>query len=74
MFGWLKNWFERKKESVMFEAAVIVTDSNGEVSSTYPDGTVQKISWSAIETMEVHTNDSGPWDGDVWWHGRTISH
>jgi len=73
MFGWLKNWFERRKESVMFEAAVIVADINGEVSSTYPDGTVQKISWGAIETVEVHTNDSGPWDADVWWILRGVN-
>ncbi|WP_157582293.1 hypothetical protein [Shewanella woodyi] len=51
----------------MFEAAVIVKGNDDEVSSTYPDGIVQMISWNAIETVEVHTNDSGLWVANVWW-------
>lgn len=51
----------------MFEASVLVEDSGEEVSSTYPDGTVQRIRWDAVETVEIHTNDSGPWGADVWW-------
>lgn len=67
MFEWFKIWLEQRKKSVMFEAAIIVTDSNGDISSTYPDGTIQTIGWSEIESVEVHTNDSGPWGADVWW-------
>ncbi|MFT6087994.1 MAG: hypothetical protein ACI9DS_002997 [Glaciecola sp.] len=67
MFRWIKHWFGNRKESVIYEAAIIVADCNNEISSTFPAGTVQSISWNAIDSIEVHTNDSGPWGADVWW-------
>lgn len=67
MFRWLTSWFDQKKASALFEASVLVEDNGEEITSTYPDGTVQRINWNAVETVEIHTNDSGPWGADVWW-------
>ena len=51
----------------MFERQVIVTDEDGTITATYPDGTVKAVDWVDLIQIEVQTNDSGPWGTDVWW-------
>ncbi|MDR0673981.1 MAG: hypothetical protein LBF93_10105 [Zoogloeaceae bacterium] len=71
MFRNLVAWFRRKREAraaaVMFERKVIVDFNEEGISAAYPDGVTQAIAWSAVECLAIVTNDSGPWDTDVWW-------
>ena len=71
MFEKIAAWIAKKKEeraeAVMFERAVIVRMDDQGISSTYPDGTVQAISWQDVQCVAIETNDSGPWGADVWW-------
>ncbi|MBD3654739.1 hypothetical protein [Kangiella sp.] len=67
MFKRIKNWYQQRKKSALFEAEVTVTDKDGTITVAYPDGTIQTILWDKMESIEVHTNDSGPWGADVWW-------
>jgi hypothetical protein len=59
-------WPFRKKQSVDFEKSVIVHFDDEKISSTYPDGIVEVISWKDLELIEVHTSDTGPFGADVW--------
>jgi hypothetical protein len=71
MISSLVAWFRRKREeriaAVMFERQVIVCFDEEGISAAYPDGTIQAITWSAVERLAIETNDSGPWGADVWW-------
>lgn len=64
-------WFRRKREertaALMFERQVEVRFDEAGISAAYPDGAVQIISWSEIDRVAIETNDSGPWNADVWW-------
>lgn len=59
-------WPFDKKQSPDFEKSVVVRFDGGEISSTYPDGAVEVISWRDLDLVEVHTNDTGPFGADVW--------
>jgi len=48
------------------EAQVLVADHGDFVSSVYPNGTIQTLSWKDLIRIEIQTNDTGPWDWDVW--------
>jgi hypothetical protein len=71
MFKKLANWIAQKRkqraDAVMFEREVVVRFDDERISSTFPDGTVQSIAWHEIDRVAIETNDSGPWDADVWW-------
>jgi hypothetical protein len=71
MISTLVAWFRRKREeriaALIFERQVIVRFDQEGISAAYPDGTIQAIAWSAVERVAIETNDSGPWDADVWW-------
>jgi hypothetical protein len=64
MISSLVAWFRRKREeriaAVMFERQVIVCFDEEGISAAYPDGTIQAITWSAVERLAIETNDSGP--------------
>ena len=53
--------------SVNSESRSLVKDHGNFVSSTYPSGDSQTLSWKDLIRVEVRTNDSGPWGWDVWW-------
>ena len=48
------------------EAQVLVQDHGRFVSAKFPNGETQSLSWSEFVRFEIQTNDSGPWDWDVW--------
>jgi len=49
------------------ESTVLVKDHGAFVSSIFPNGETQTLSWKDLLKVEVHTNRSGPWGWDVWW-------
>ena len=58
---------EKRRESLLHERAVVVTDTHGMITAVYPKGERQSVAWDDVTSIEVHTNDSGPWGADVWW-------
>jgi hypothetical protein len=71
MITWLRGIWERwiagRREQVMFERAWIVDTTDSRVTCTTPRGAVERVTWSELLAVEVHTNDSGPGGADVWW-------
>ncbi|MDJ0910103.1 MAG: hypothetical protein QNI99_12980 [Woeseiaceae bacterium] len=67
MFKWFREWRKRRADALMPERQVVVTDEDGSITATYPDGTVSTVEWSDLVRIEVRTNDLGPWEIDVWW-------
>lgn len=47
------------------EAQVLIQDHGDFVSTKFPDGMTQTLSWSDLVRFEIQTNDSGPWGWDV---------
>ena len=64
---WLRGNDEKRLESLLYERAIVVTDTDGVITSIYPKGDRQSVAWNELTSIEVHTNDSGPWGADVWW-------
>jgi hypothetical protein len=71
MFSALVNWWKERQRArraaVMFEREVVVVPDEQGVTVTAPSGESQRIEWSAVDCIAIETNDSGPWDADVWW-------
>ena len=67
MLEWLRNLGRRRAEALSFERDVTVTDHGEFVTSQFPNGSTQSLSWRDLERVEIRTNDSGPWGADVWW-------
>jgi hypothetical protein len=71
MFSNVIAWFRRKREArraaLMFERQVIVKIDDAGIAAAYPGGEIQAIAWSEVQCVAIETNDSGPWDADVWW-------
>jgi hypothetical protein len=65
--AWWKERLRARREAVMFERQVHVTWDEAGVSVRFPTGEVETISWAAVATVAIETNDSGPWGADVWW-------
>ena len=70
MYKKLKKWWDRKKaereEKLWPERKIIVKNDDETITVTYPEGKIEKAHWQELESIEVHTNDSGPWGADVW--------
>ena len=49
------------------ESSVLVKDHGEFISSVFPSGDTQTLSWKDLSRVEVQTNESGPWGWDVWW-------
>ena len=73
MLKWLRGIREKRPASPQFESAVVVTDAGGVITATYPNGDQQRMAWDDLTSIEVHTNDTGPWGADVWWVLRGTS-
>lgn len=67
MLKWLRKILEKRRESVQCERAIVVSDADGVITATYPNGDRLCVAWDDLTAIEVHTNDSGPWGTDVWW-------
>ena len=67
MLKWLRKLAARNAERAMFESQIVVTDQGGFVTSQFPSGRRQSVSWRELRRVEIRTNDSGPWGADVWW-------
>ncbi|KAB8196207.1 hypothetical protein FKV24_004480 [Lysobacter maris] len=65
--SWWKNRQQARREALMFERQVVVSFDDTSVSATFPSGEVQSIAWTDVDCVAIETNDSGPWDADVWW-------
>lgn len=52
---------------VMPEKNVLVAFDEDKCTVLHPNGTLESVRWEDLLTVEVHTNDSGPWGTDVWW-------
>ena len=48
------------------EARVIVQDHGEFVSSRFPTGETETLSWADLIRFEIRSNDSGPSGWDVW--------
>ena len=48
------------------EAQVLVKDHGDFVSTRFPNGESETLSWSELVRFEIRTDDSGPWGWDVW--------
>lgn len=64
---WISNSLRQTREADLFEKQVSVSFNELGISSRYPDGTVQSISWHDVQCIAIETNDGGPWGADVWW-------
>jgi len=73
MLKWLRGNKEKRRESLLYERAVVVTDADGMITAVYPNGERQSVAWDDLTSIEVHTNDSGPWGADVWLVLRSAS-
>lgn len=45
---------------------VVRFDAQG-VAVDHPGGEQQSIAWDEVGLITIDTNDSGPWNPDVWW-------
>jgi hypothetical protein len=54
-------------DGAMFERAFKVDIDDEGVACTDPNGHCSRVAWSDIRSVEIRTNDSGPWGADVWW-------
>jgi len=65
-----RQWWHAKKkareEARWPERKIIISLGPEVISATYPNGTVESASIQSLNTVEVHTDDSGPWGADVW--------
>lgn len=67
LLDWFKEQSRKRRESLLFERAVIVTFDESGVTVTWPKGDVISASWDLIDCVAIETNDSGPWGADFWW-------
>ena len=67
MFQWLRRYLGKDPKPLQPESAIQVTDHGEFLSARYPSGETQTMSWSELTTIEIQTNDSGPWGADFWW-------
>ncbi len=58
---------EEKAQMRMMESQVLVLFDEERVTAVYPDQSIEQVTWADLETVAIHTNDSGPWGSDVWW-------
>jgi hypothetical protein len=62
---------------LMPEALCRVTFDEVGVAFSRPGTPDEHLSWSELATVEVHTNDTGPWGTDVWFvlrgHGGALA-
>ena len=63
MFG----WFRRKSGQLMPEALWVLTSDEESVRVTDHTGEGSTMMWSALSSVAIETNDTGPWGADVWW-------
>lgn len=50
-----------------------VSVENDVIQVKSPEGSVAAIAKNDIRELAIETNDSGPWDTDVWWEIKTLS-
>lgn len=67
MILWIRNFLSKEPKPLMPEASVEVIDHGEFVSTSFPNGDTQTLSWSELTRIEIHTDDSGPWRADFWW-------
>ncbi len=67
MFEWAGRIKRQRTNSVNVESTVLVEDHGEFVSSVFPSGETQTLSWKDLVRVEVRTNDSGPWGWDYCW-------
>jgi len=66
--SWLRSLRTAHAERLIHERQVVVTTTDKGIAALFPSsGKIQSIEWSAIDSIAVETNDSGPWGADVWW-------
>ena len=63
MFG----WFRKKPTRLMPEALWSVTFNEAEIRVTDQEGNLKSVSFADLSGVIIETNDTGPWDADVWW-------
>lgn len=66
-FSFRKRPTPEDLEAVAFERQVVVTTDESGISAAYPNGKTESIAWAGVERITIETNDSGPWEADVWW-------
>lgn len=59
-------WPFTKKQPAHWEETIIVTFDEDQIITSYPDGQIEMVFWNKLDSVEVHTNDTGPWGADVW--------
>ena len=63
---WRNKQRERAEASRVERKYVVQTDED-KISVKHPNGDVQTVEWNAVQSIAVHTNDSGPYLPDFWW-------
>lgn len=48
------------------ESDVIIEINDTRILARYPNGNLLKANWNDLESIEIHTNDHGPIEPDVW--------
>lgn len=57
----------KKKSTVPSGDDWKVEIKDGQIISTDTDGQVNSLDLSSINKIIIETNDSGPWETDLWW-------
>lgn len=53
--------------SIMPESQYLVTVDVERVTCQTPAGVVESVAWPEVQTVLIETNDSGPFEPDVFW-------
>jgi hypothetical protein len=67
MFNFLRNLFGLKSSALSGLPAYAVTVTDREVINRRPDGFIERIQFSDLNSIVIETNDRGPMEPDVWW-------
>ena len=64
---WWHEWTAKAQRPLMPESGVAVRVDDHGLTIASPDGHAQRVTWDELVRLVIETNDSGPWDADVWW-------
>ena len=69
MFNWLMQMFRRphSPSRLLPESQFTVIVDDDRILCQQPSGKTESVAWNDLESVTVETNDTGPWQADVWW-------
>lgn len=71
MFDGIRRFIDQQKqksrERLLPESKFIVEVTESEIINTRPEGVIERVTFTDLQSVVIETNDTGPLGTDLWW-------